>query len=63
MSSNSVSALRLGSVIHSGGLFFYLATHRKRRVTSYLRLFGGRVIVFTNADAHVVTQQAWCQCC
>ncbi len=24
MSSNSVSALRLGSVIHSGGLFFYL---------------------------------------
>ena len=31
MSSNSVSALSLGSVIHSVSLFFYLATHRKRR--------------------------------
>ena len=35
MSSNSISALRLGSVIHTGGLFFYLATHRKRRGTFY----------------------------
>ena len=36
LSLNSVSALRLGSVIHSDGLVFYLATHRKRRGIIFL---------------------------
>jgi hypothetical protein len=35
MSSNTVSARRLASVIHFGGLFFCLATHRKRRGASF----------------------------
>ena len=49
MSSNSVSALRLDSVIHSGGLFFYRATHRKSRGTlkkprKLLSVFGAKVV-------------------